>query len=221
MDKNGLVTITSNAGSASGRSLTQSLLTPTASPSPWSFSQLIGGIMGAISASVLVVATLSRKVLFTDDTDSKTALEAVLPAADFVVVSPTAGQTGTALEWDNSTVPNRLNLLPGDATALTAAVNAVTAPVKPKITAPALVERLMALTDADGNPRFASVVFDQSAKTIRCYPTSAWGNSLTAKDAALVSAISGAAGYTAALEVEGDSSTDPSVPKLPFEGGEV
>jgi hypothetical protein len=214
MDKNGIVTIVSNKGSAAGRTAAQEMLTPTALPSPWSFSQLVDGIMGKITSACFIVLTFTRKAIFTDDASAKSNIGDVLPGVDYIEVTPDAGQESRSLTWATPVVNNRVNLNPEAAAALVALAGAPVAPTKPRKTASALAQELLALVDAENNPVFRTVVIDQSSKAIRCYP-----NDFTAD---ILDAVETAGGNTAVLEVEGDSDPDdPDVVKLPFEGGAV
>ena len=211
MDKNGLVTVTPAIGSAAGRDAIQEVLTPTASPSPWSFSQLVSGIMGMLAQACVIVVTNSRKVFFSDSTEGKTFLQGA-GATDCVVFTPEQDQTGRSLAW--GAAPGGVDeLTTEDLDAMTILADPLVTPVKQKKTAERLAEDLIALVDANNNPVFKTVVIDQTTKKVLAYPED--------RGASIVAALP-TTGNTAALEVDGDPEPDdPTVPKLPFEGGAV
>jgi hypothetical protein len=212
MDKNGLVTIVSNKGSAAGRTVAQNLITPVASPSEWSFSQITDGLMNALASAALIVVTFTRKVFFTDDAAGQAALVADIPESDYVEFRPDASQTGRALEWSLYS-GQRVNLTADQLDAVQNAAASIITEVKPRKTAASVVQEALALVDEMNVPVFRTVIFDQVNKRIRAYPVDFTADLLDAAPTA---------GNSGVLEVDGDSTPDdPNLPKLPFEGGAV
>ena len=213
MDKNGLVTVVADKGSVAGRAAIQEILTPTASPSPWSFSQLVSGIMGMLASACAVVITNSRKVFFSDHDDGVTHFnDEMVSSSDCVRFTPTAGQTGRSLVW-GATIGDAGELTTGQMNSDKALAAALIDPVPQKKTAEKLAEDLLSLVDSNNNPVFKTVLVDQEQKWIVAkrydYATSLETGLPTT-------------GNTGVVEVDGDPDpSDPTVPKLPFEGGEI
>lgn len=212
MDRNGLVTIVADKGSAAGRAVAQNMLTPTVAPSQWSFSQLLSGIMASLATACMAIVTASRKIAFSDSTEGINHLNDQAPSEDCVQFTPVAGQSGRSLEWQ-SAAGTPLVLTQPELDAMKALGDTLIEAVPQKKTADKLAEDLLALVDSNNEPVFRTVAVDQVNKRIRAYRTDHTSTMETGLPAT---------GNTAVLEVEGDSDPDsPSVPKLPFEGGVV
>lgn len=212
MDRNGLVTIVADKGSAAGRTVAQNMLTPTVEPSQWSFSQLLAGIMASLATGCMMVVTAGRKVFFSDSVNGINALSAQSEIEDCIQFDPVAGQTGRSLAWTSQKgTPDELTS--GELDAIKALGDTLIEAVPQKKSADKLAEDLLALVDSNNEPVFRTVSVDQVNKRVRAYPAD--------KTSGLLAGVA-TDGNTAVLEVDGDSDPDsPTVPKLPFEGGEV